>query len=898
MGLKKRGIYHSMDALLSGFLLVAIVLLLIQNPLQSGELRDENFLSQDLLNSLNELKMSEVEGFDVDVQNQTLLREDISVLDQIGFYWSQNKTSEAEALFLEVASHIVVDVDNFKLSFGDDNIYVKGVQSGDTAIVHSRMITGIGDESPITGFTSSAYLTRIRDKLTSEFMYFGGFTGQGNITKSLRLPDDYNSSRMQEVLLKIETPMEFDLFINGDVCRSSLQGEAGVVSTWNLSDCATYFEAGDNIIGFKTNSLINNSYISGGYLKTTFKTDELLSERASGVQRYNLPEIEGYINLYDGFAVQGIINQIDVNINLESDYDVFMNLGGEDLFNSPGTSGVRNLEFSFSNLTLPPTELPLRMGLSNTSEVGTISGSPADTILVTDVSGSMDSCAVYTEEDYCRYEYSWWFFWFTTDCPYTGSCSADECGTGSSTRNHQIVPKESCSATKLDIAKNASRDFVDEILSESTAHKIGLVDFATNANSYMDLTSEDAVLKSEIDSYGAGGGTCVCCALNRAREMLEDGEGLPFVVLLGDGEPQTYCGGTDVTSGQGVDNTQSHSSQPVEDAYESANLLCDNGVDLYTVGFGDSMSDFGVEVMQNISCNSSMYYDATNASDITQVYENITTDILLKANYSGQKVDLLGDFNTTKILPDSYIDINYTPFTSTDSQGRIEISFEEKIFTEGDHCSGEVFIPTDLVISDAKVASYSGDLWTKIVMISNSVENDFVLYNLTEFGNDYRKFGDPFEIQVPVATIQSGEINTIDIEVGESPSNSTGCNEENTFIYTALLQSSTARTQVTDATEGCKWSVESRDGSVNEVVVPQDYAGSKTCSYTKSEGIVYDSQDSYDVAMVELLKQLDPDDQNSVLVNLDEADLEITLTTLEGVPYLWGPAKAEVEIWR
>lgn len=887
-----------MDAILSGFLLVAVVLLLIQNPLQSSDLNTEAQKSQDLLNSLNNVMMDEVDGFDVDVQNQTLLRDDISVLDQIGFYWSQNQSDKAEELFLEVSQHIVSDMDNFRLSFGEDNIYVKGVQDGDTAIVHSRMITGIGDESPITGFTSSAYLTRIRDKLTSEYVYFGGFTGQGNITRQLRLPDDYNASQMDEVELKIETPMSFDLVINGVVCRSDIEGEEGVVSSWFLTDCADLFTAGLNDIYFESRSQLNNSYISGGFLRATFKTDELLSQQDEGFERYSFPEIEGYINLFDGFGVQGIINEIDVNINLESEYDIFMNLGGEDLFNSPGSEGVRNLAFSFSDLTLPPTELPLRVGLSNTSEVGSISGTPADTILVTDVSGSMDTCAVVTEEDYCQYEYRWWWFWRTTDCPYTGSCSADECGTGASTRNHQVVPKESCSATQMDVAIEANLEFVDQILGESTAHRLGLTDFSTSANSYLDLTGENAVLKSEIEDYKSGGWTCVCCALNRARMMLEEGDNMPFVVFLGDGEPNTYCGSVDVTTGQGQDSNPDHGSQSVVESYESAQMLCDMGVDLYTIGFGETMSDFGHEVMENMACNSSMYYDATDANEITQVYENITTEILLAANYSGQKIELVGDFNTTRILPDSYVDIYYTPFESIETQGRIEISFEENIFGSGDYCSGEVFIPSDVIISDAKVASYSGDVWTKTVKVSNSEYTDFVAFNLTDFGDDYRQLGDPFQIQIPVERLASGEVNEIELDIGESPFNSTSCNEENTFIYTALLESSTARTQVTDSTQGCTWSIESRDGNVNEVLVPQDYEGDKTCTYTTSDGVSYSSEDSYDVAMAQLLRQLDPDDEKSILVNLNEADLEITLTTLEGVPYLWGPTKAEVEIWR
>ena len=34
------------------------------------------------------------------------------------------------------------------------------------------------------------------------------------------------------------------------------------------------------------------------------------------------------------------------------------------------------------------------------------------------------------------------------------------------------------------------------------------------------------------------------------------------------------------------------------------------------------------------------------------------------------------------------------------------------------------------------------------------------------------------------------------------------------------------------------------------------------------------------------------------VVNIDAADLEIIVTIVSGVPYLWGPSIATLEVWR
>jgi hypothetical protein len=48
--------------------------------------------------------------------------------------------------------------------------------------------------------------------------------------------------------------------------------------------------------------------------------------------------------------------------------------------------------------------------------------------------------------------------------------------------------------------------------------------------------------------------------------------------------------------------------------------------------------------------------------------------------------------------------------------------------------------------------------------------------------------------------------------------------------------------------------------------------------------------------MYKLLTQLDPEKQGSIIVDLQASDLEITLTTIGSIPYLWGPSITTVEV--
>ena len=72
---------------------------------------------------------------------------------------------------------------------------------------------------------------------------------------------------------------------------------------------------------------------------------------------------------------------------------------------------------------------------------------------------------------------------------------------------------------------------------------------------------------------------------------------------------------------------------------------------------------------------------------------------------------------------------------------------------------------------------------------------DNVLFNLSYFSNDYTTLGDPFIINIQSDILSSGT-NNFSIRTGDSIENFTGCSQNNTFIYNAMLRASVSYSDV------------------------------------------------------------------------------------------------------
>jgi len=897
----KKAIFYTMDALLASMLLLTAILLIYANySPEDTNIEQQTFLSQDTLTVLSELKIYELNNSFVasEIACGNITDVNKSALDQIGEYWALNHVDKAQELLQIIINSSLPKDYGVRTSMGNNTLLIQNLSRKVNSISSNRMIAGIEQGRPITGSSGTSYLKKIRNKKTSTYTYFGGFVGEGDITVTLVLPEDFNSTRLTDASIKIETPGTFKLYINGFSCGSLYSGQAGLVSLWDIVSCNSSFNSGSNTISIKYNSTLNTSYISGGFIKTTYTTDTLIENITDGYFRYYFPDINGFINFYDTVSVQGNINNWTLNTTFFNPYTTLVKFGNATIIYTDGNATANQTVIYHSpNNPLPQEPIPIRFTVTNFSNITTVTtGVPADVFMITDTSGSMDYSTGCIGPGYnCSYQYrktsGGTYIPISCIIANPSSCANtpdNPCGGSpfNKGRNYAV----GCNISKLRVAQNADIFVVDYLYNLSSAFRFGLVDFDTTANSLTPLTGNTVLLHSVINGYSAGSSTCTCCGINRARNSIITSGNKKFMILISDGEPNICCTSLNDSTGTGSANgCGAGANNPVNWSIKAGQTACNNSIIVYTIGFGDSMSAQGQYAMQKTACNSSLYYAANDSKALSDAVKKIADEISLAANFTSQTVTVEGNFTPSRLYGKSYMDIYYTPVSDSSEQNKISLVTETSQFNG---CNGSVLIPANIAVQDAFVTSYSSNHWTKYVSVNNQK-----VFNLTQYDPHYVLLGDPFVIQIPSVMLIPGVYNNISLSVGDSPTNSSNCSKNNTLIYTALVNVSTGRTDALEIAQGCKWTIQSISGSKFNVSVPKEYSGTNQCYYTNLT-ISYNDKDVYDVAVYSMLKQLDYQNNGMIFFDLEQNDLEIILLTTGQVAYMWGPSLMKIEVWQ
>lgn len=156
---------------------------------------------------------------------------------------------------------------------------------------------------------------------------------------------------------------------------------------------------------------------------------------------------------------------------------------------------------------------------------------PADIVLVVDTSTSMDEGVVYCQSTSFTKDSQW--FRTVYIC--------DECG-AEHWQNRQPRRCEATLQNRLDVAKEAAKNFVTGLMDASDQVKIGLYDFSGSNRTDVALTDNEATLLSKIEGLympSRGDGTDYGVGLDGAQNILassEDGRE-KFVVFISDGQP-------------------------------------------------------------------------------------------------------------------------------------------------------------------------------------------------------------------------------------------------------------------------------------------------------------------------------------------------------------------------
>lgn len=156
-------------------------------------------------------------------------------------------------------------------------------------------------------------------------------------------------------------------------------------------------------------------------------------------------------------------------------------------------------------------------------------------------------------------------------------------------------------------------------------------------NRITQLTDDETVLKGEIDTLMASGATYIPTGLTWGWRALSGGE--PFddgataedasnngiqkvLVLMTDGETQSSINDADRKLHDGTNLVQANQYM-----IEVCNNIKADGIQIYTIGFGNSIPMATLDLLKQCSTDGSSYYNAKDGAALTSAFSDITTKL-------------------------------------------------------------------------------------------------------------------------------------------------------------------------------------------------------------------------------------------------------------------------------
>ncbi len=437
----KKTLFFTLDALLATMIIISGVILAGSFYIHYKSNTNVEFISEDILNVISELRVGEVNNSLIQnlTANNSITDLNTTVLEQIGIFWSRNQTNLSRELAQSLVEDVVPETMGFGLYIDGESIYVKNISISGDLVKSSSFISGIEKTKPVEGYIAKVYLQGIDSRVGYSYAYFGGYEGEGNITKRIELPTNFT---VEEAVMELDAGTHFKLYINGYFAGAYPVGSGGgsylKPDRWVINNTFyQHFKAGVNNITLKFTDINGNltangpKYISGGFIRVKYTTNSLtlLNKEYNNDTvntRYYFPGISGFINLFSSFDVPGKLKAMKIRLHYKSNYTTFLNLGNITVYQNKTNYSIQDITLSNDVISglLNNTgknysiwsyvTVPLRLGLVNVS----MRGAPADIILDIDVSGSMSSD--YMESSWHRLDGATLFREFTVDLPAGG----------------------------------------------------------------------------------------------------------------------------------------------------------------------------------------------------------------------------------------------------------------------------------------------------------------------------------------------------------------------------------------------------------------------------------------------------------------------------------------------
>ena len=108
------------------------------------------------------------------------------ILDHIGDEWTSGNQTNASQTAATYLDEILPPNMGYRLLFDGSTIFENERVDEDDALVKTqsvRLLAGYSENRSSLGTVARAFLTGITEKSSAAYAYFGGFVGQGNITR-------------------------------------------------------------------------------------------------------------------------------------------------------------------------------------------------------------------------------------------------------------------------------------------------------------------------------------------------------------------------------------------------------------------------------------------------------------------------------------------------------------------------------------------------------------------------------------------------------------------------------------------------------------------------------------------------------------------------------------------
>ncbi len=351
------------------------------------------------------------------------------------------------------------------------------------------------------------------------------------------------------------------------------------------------------------------------------------------------------------------------------------------------------------------------------------------------------------------------------------------------------------------------------------------------------------------------------------------------------------------------------------------------GIRVFAVAFGDAGSMAIYTLNESAGCDDyDNFYTSNSKDDLLEIYSRIAQQ-MINISFKGQTAVISGNVSLNNTLyPDSRIMYDYVSTLPDSGFGEVTFSFESLPFRNytgnanmTDNLTGtkegQFFIIPDVDVISARVTSYSSGFWTdRLYMRPDNASNYTRVYWLDNYGSDYSKLGDPYNVHIPSRLVGVGGTNYVKLGVGTSPLNGSGGSPDAKVIYTLRIDGLNL--------EGYSGVYPKSEGSTVRVYYDLDgdnaTDSSSTIAYGSNPGDVFDPQsDSIDDAFMRLLDNLNvlydrnpsgygdgsEDNPHDGLNDTNPIDLAISSevlfdsSSISGIKSIWGPAELVINVW-